>query len=39
LLVDRQGRIAASHLGIIDRDGWEAEIQRVLADPDDPAAR
>ena len=35
LLVDRQGRIAASHLGLIDRDAWEAEIQRVLGEADD----
>lgn len=39
LLVDRQGRIAASHLGIIDRGAWEAEIQRVLGESDDPGAR
>ena len=39
LLVDRQGRIAASHLGLIDRDAWEAEIQRVLGEAEGPGER
>jgi len=32
LLIDRQGKIADSHSGVVDRDGWEKEIQKLLAE-------
>lgn len=31
-LVDRQGRIAAEHVGLVSREATEAEIQRLLAE-------
>lgn len=31
-LIDRQGRIAASHIGIVDRESMEAEIRQLLAE-------
>ena len=31
LLIDRQGRIAASHVGVVDKDSCEKEIQQLLA--------
>ena len=30
LLIDRDGRIADSHSGVVDRKGWEEEIQKLL---------
>ena len=30
VLIDRDGRIADSHSGVVDRDGWEAEIRSLL---------
>ena len=30
LLIDRQGRVADSHAGVVDKDAWEAEIQALL---------
>jgi cytochrome c biogenesis protein CcmG/thiol:disulfide interchange protein DsbE len=30
LLIDRDGRIADTHLGIVDKDGWEEEIRMLL---------
>lgn len=30
LLIDRQGRIALSHTGIVDRASFEADIQQLL---------
>ena len=32
LLIDRKGRIAASHAGIVDRATFEADIQQLLAE-------
>ena len=31
LLIDRDGRIAASHVGMVDRQSFEREIQKLLA--------
>jgi cytochrome c biogenesis protein CcmG/thiol:disulfide interchange protein DsbE len=33
LLIDRAGRIAQSHLGLVDRDKWEHAIRLLLAEP------
>jgi peroxiredoxin len=33
LLIDRQGRIAHAHVGMVDKDGWEKEIQQLLKEP------
>jgi peroxiredoxin len=30
ILIDRDGRIADSHAGVVDRAAWESEIQRLL---------
>lgn len=30
VLIDRKGRIADSHAGVVDRTAWESEIQRLL---------
>ena len=30
LLIDRHGRVADSHAGVVDKDAWEAEIQTLL---------
>ncbi len=30
LLIDRDGRIADSHVGVVDKNAWEAEIQKLL---------
>lgn len=30
VLIDRDGRIADSHSGVVDRNAWESEIQRLL---------
>lgn len=30
VLIDREGRIADSHSGVVDRNAWETEIQKVL---------
>lgn len=30
ILIDRRGRIADSHAGVVDRAAWESEIQRLL---------
>jgi peroxiredoxin len=30
LLIDREGRIADLHSGVVDRDGWEKEIQTLI---------
>ncbi len=30
LLIDRNGRVADSHAGVVDKDAWEAEIQTLL---------
>jgi cytochrome c biogenesis protein CcmG/thiol:disulfide interchange protein DsbE len=30
VLIDRKGRIAESHSGVVDRSSWEMEIQRLL---------
>jgi peroxiredoxin len=32
LLIDRDGRIAESHVGVVDKDAWEAHIQRLLSE-------
>lgn len=39
LLLDRDGRIAASHLGIVDRDDWERRIRELLGPATPPAGR
>jgi peroxiredoxin len=36
LLIDRDGRIADSHLGIVEKQAWEAEIQTLLAESATP---
>jgi peroxiredoxin len=33
LLIDRQGRIAEKHLGIVPREAWEQRIQELLREP------
>lgn len=30
LLIDRNGRVADSHVGVVDKDAWEAEIRTLL---------
>ena len=30
MLIDREGKVRAAHLGVIDREAWATEIQRVL---------
>ena len=30
LLIDRRGRIADAHAGVVDKDAWEREIQQLL---------
>jgi len=30
VLIDRRGRIADSHSGVVDRSSWESEIQKLL---------
>jgi len=30
LLIDREGRIADAHAGMVDKDGWEQEVREVL---------
>jgi peroxiredoxin len=30
LLIDRNGRVADSHAGVVDKEAWEAEIQTLL---------
>jgi peroxiredoxin len=30
LLIDRHGRVADSHAGVVDKDAWETEIQALL---------
>ena len=32
VLIDRDGRIADSHAGVVDRTAWESEIQRLLSE-------
>jgi thiol-disulfide isomerase/thioredoxin len=33
LLIDRSGKIADSHLGIVDKARWEREIRQLLEEP------
>jgi cytochrome c biogenesis protein CcmG/thiol:disulfide interchange protein DsbE len=33
ILVDREGKIADSHSGVVQKDGWEKEIQQLLLEP------
>ena len=30
LLIDREGRIAVSHTGMVDKDDWESKIRLLL---------
>jgi cytochrome c biogenesis protein CcmG/thiol:disulfide interchange protein DsbE len=30
LLIDREGKIADAHAGMVDKDGWEQEVRKVL---------
>jgi hypothetical protein len=30
LLIDREGRIAVSHSGMVDKDDWESKIRSLL---------
>ncbi|HEX7284551.1 MAG TPA: TlpA disulfide reductase family protein [Candidatus Angelobacter sp.] len=32
VLIDRDGRIADSHSGVVDKEGWEAEIRALLGE-------
>jgi len=32
VLIDREGRIADAHSGVVDRNEWETEIQKLLAE-------
>ncbi|HKF23902.1 MAG TPA: TlpA disulfide reductase family protein [Candidatus Angelobacter sp.] len=32
VLIDRDGRIADSHSGVVDKNGWEREIQQLLGE-------
>jgi cytochrome c biogenesis protein CcmG/thiol:disulfide interchange protein DsbE len=34
LLIDRTGKIADAHVGMVDKDGWEQEIQQLLSERD-----
>jgi peroxiredoxin len=38
LLIDRDGKIAASHTGVVDKAEWEAKIQSLLNEPAKRAA-
>jgi hypothetical protein len=33
LLIDRHGRIADTHVGVVSRDAWERKIQALLQEP------
>lgn len=33
IVIDRKGRIANSHSGVVERDAWETEIQGLLGEP------
>jgi peroxiredoxin len=37
-LIDRQGRIALSHIGVVDRRSFENEIQELLKEPAGPSS-
>jgi cytochrome c biogenesis protein CcmG/thiol:disulfide interchange protein DsbE len=39
LLIDRDGKIAASHVGMVDKDGFEREIQGLLKESAPKAAK
>jgi cytochrome c biogenesis protein CcmG/thiol:disulfide interchange protein DsbE len=39
LLIDRQGRIAVSHTGVVDRKSFESNIQQLLKEPIRPSSR
>jgi hypothetical protein len=32
VLIDREGRIADSHSGVVDKNEWESEVQKLLAE-------
>ncbi len=34
LLIDRNGRIADTHVGVVDKEAWEKEIQQLLQERD-----
>jgi hypothetical protein len=33
LLIDKRGRIASTHAGVVDKNMFEKDIQRLLAEP------
>jgi peroxiredoxin len=33
LLIDKRGRIADIHAGVVDKSAWEQEIQSLLREP------
>jgi peroxiredoxin len=39
ILIDREGKIADSHSGVVEKDGWEREIQQLLKELSKPAAK
>jgi peroxiredoxin len=39
VLIDVHGRIADSHAGVVDKDGWEKEIQALLHEVSSPSAK
>ena len=44
LLIDRNGKIADAHMGMVDKDAWETEIRQLLQEKgkdryDAPASR
>ena len=39
VLVDRQGRIADSHPGVVDKNNWEQEIQKLLQEQPKQASK
>jgi peroxiredoxin len=39
LLIDREGKIAAAHVGVVEKDAFERELQMLLAAPSRPRPR
>jgi peroxiredoxin len=39
VLIDARGRIADSHAGVVDKDGWEKEIQALLKEIPTPSPK
>jgi cytochrome c biogenesis protein CcmG/thiol:disulfide interchange protein DsbE len=39
VLIDRDGKIADSHSGVVDKSGWEREIQQLLGESSKPVSK